>query len=117
MVAKKLHYREASLQVRDVFDLAVVQSHSPQALWDARDSWSADLPAIRRRTAGPSHAIPRPSTGVASLARGGTQSAERLSAGSGVYRSSVPNSTETNTTAKCRQAAKGKGEPPWSFLQ
>lgn len=90
MVAKKLHYREASLQVRDVFDLAVVQSHSPQALWDARDSWSVGLPAIRRRMAGPSHAISRASAGVASLARGGTLSTERLSAGSGVYRSSVP---------------------------
>ncbi len=49
IVAKKLHHRAASFQPRDVFDLAVVQSHEAGALWASRDTWSADLPTLRRR--------------------------------------------------------------------
>lgn len=49
IVAKKLHYRAATFQPRDVFDLAVVQSHEPGALWASRATWSTELPMIRRR--------------------------------------------------------------------
>lgn len=49
IIAKKLYHRAASLQVRDVFDIAVVQSRSPNALWAARETWSERLPALRRR--------------------------------------------------------------------
>lgn len=49
IVAKKLYHRAASFQPRDVFDLAVVQLHEPGALWASRDTWSAELPTLRRR--------------------------------------------------------------------
>lgn len=49
IVAKKLHYRAASFQPRDVFDLAAVLSHEPDALWISREAWADTLPVLRRR--------------------------------------------------------------------
>lgn len=49
IIAKKLRYRGASLRSRDIFDIAVVQSYTPETLWSSRSVWVAELPAIRRR--------------------------------------------------------------------
>lgn len=49
IIAKKLRYRGALLRSRDVVDTAVALQHDPAAIWETRNTWIAEAPAIERR--------------------------------------------------------------------